>query len=96
MAKAHHAWTTVIVPRAFFRLLYGEGGSFLTSGQNVRPTRLLEAGFEFAVPTVDKLFEGTDHTTVNELDVNRYMGIWHEIARYDHRFERGMIEVTAI
>lgn len=96
MAKANHAWATIVVPRAFFRLLYGEGGSFLTTGQNVRPTRLLEAGFEFAVPTVDKLFEGTDHTTVNELDLNRYMGIWHEIARYDHRFERGMMDVTAI
>lgn len=96
MAKANHAWTTVIIPRPFFHLLYGEGGSFLTTGQNVRPTRLLEAGFQFVVPTVDKLFEGTDHTTVNELDVNRYMGIWHEIARYDHRFERGMMDVTAI
>lgn len=96
LAKANRAWMTVVVPSAFFRLLYGEGGSFLTTGQNVRPSRLLEAGFQFVVPTVDKLLESTDHTTVNDLDVDRYMGIWHEIARYDHRFERGMIDVTVI
>ncbi len=23
------------------------------------------------------------------------MGLWYEIARYDHRFERGLTEVTA-
>ena len=23
------------------------------------------------------------------------MGLWYEIARYDHRFERGLMEVTA-
>ena len=33
--------------------------------------------------------------TVGQLDVRRYMGIWYEIARYDHRFERGMSDVTA-
>lgn len=53
MAKAYGAWMTVILPRAAFRLLYGEAASFLSTGQCVRPTRLLEAGFSFAVPTVD-------------------------------------------
>ena len=33
--------------------------------------------------------------TVGQLDVRRYMGLWYEIARYDHRFERGMSDVTA-
>lgn len=47
MGKAYHAWTTLIVPQAVFRLLYGEAASFLTAGQRVRPTRLLEAGFIF-------------------------------------------------
>lgn len=36
-----------------------------------------------------------DTSTVRELDVERFMGKWHEIARYDHRFERGMTQVTA-
>ena len=95
LAKRHHAWMTAIMPRSFFRLRYGEASAFLTTGPAVHPTRLLESGFEFAVPTVEKLFEETDHTTVDELDIDRYMGIWYEIARYDHRFERGLIDVTA-
>ncbi|WP_455592764.1 TIGR01777 family oxidoreductase [Bacteroides sp.] len=95
MAKAYHAWLTVVMPSSFFRLLYGEASTFMTSGQNVRPTRMLEYGFKFDVPNVEKLFEGTDHSTVDELDLKRYMGTWHEIARFDHRFERGLVDVTA-
>ena len=29
-------------------------------------------------------------TTVDNLDLKRYMGRWYELARYDHRFERNM------
>lgn len=29
-------------------------------------------------------------TTVDNLDIKRYMGRWYELARYDHRFERNM------
>ena len=36
-----------------------------------------------------------DRTTVTSLNVDRYMGRWYEIARYDHRFERGMTHVVA-
>ncbi len=32
---------------------------------------------------------------VENFDVNRYMGTWYEIARFDHRFERGLSHVTA-
>lgn len=32
---------------------------------------------------------------VSGFEIARYMGRWHEIARLDHRFERGMTEVTA-
>ena len=31
-----------------------------------------------------------DRTTVGTLDVERYMGTWFEVARYDHSFERGL------
>ena len=34
-------------------------------------------------------------TTIHQLDINRYMGKWYEIARYENRFERGMTHVTA-
>ncbi|MBQ4813268.1 lipocalin family protein [Pseudoalteromonas luteoviolacea] len=32
---------------------------------------------------------------VKSFDVQRYQGVWYEIARLDHRFERGMDSVTA-
>lgn len=34
-------------------------------------------------------------TPVSGFDVNRYLGEWYEIARLDHRFERGLEKVTA-
>lgn len=36
-----------------------------------------------------------DNTPVSELDLNRYIGKWYEIARFDHRFERGLDNSTA-
>ncbi len=36
-----------------------------------------------------------DYSTVKDLDIERYMGRWYEIARYDHSFERGLVGVTA-
>jgi apolipoprotein D and lipocalin family protein len=32
---------------------------------------------------------------VTGFDVDRYLGTWHEIARLDHSFERGLEQVTA-
>ncbi len=32
---------------------------------------------------------------VTGFEVNRYLGTWHEIARLDHRFERGLDEISA-
>lgn len=34
-------------------------------------------------------------TPVSPFEVERYLGQWHEIARLDHSFERGLSEVTA-
>lgn len=39
--------------------------------------------------------EKMDFSTVKELDLERYMGTWYEIARFDHSFERGLVGVTA-
>jgi len=36
-----------------------------------------------------------DKTVVKELDIERYLGNWYEISRYDHRFESGLVGVTA-
>ncbi len=36
-----------------------------------------------------------DNSTIETLDVARFMGKWYEIARYDHRFEKDMTNVSA-
>ncbi len=39
--------------------------------------------------------EKIDLEPVREFDLERYLGLWHEVARMDHRFERGLTDVTA-
>jgi lipocalin len=50
-----------------------------------------------ALFTSAKIQETTmiDKTVVKELDLQKYLGTWYEIARYNHRFERGLVGVTA-
>lgn len=36
-----------------------------------------------------------NNQTIKELDVERYMGTWYELARFNHRFEKGLVGVTA-
>ncbi|MFI3282083.1 MAG: lipocalin family protein [Rikenellaceae bacterium] len=36
-----------------------------------------------------------DTSTVSEFDIERYMGKWYEIARFDNRYERNLTAVTA-
>ncbi len=48
-------------------------------------------GLESCSKTITPL----DTATVNELDINRYMGMWYEIARFDHCFERNLTGCTA-
>ena len=36
-----------------------------------------------------------NNSPVSKLDLSRYLGTWYEIARFDHRFERGMDNVVA-
>ncbi len=48
---------------------------------------LLPASTAMAMP------EGA--TAVEDFSLERYLGTWYEIARLDHRFERGMTQVTA-
>ena len=35
-----------------------------------------------------------DNTAIDSLDMDRYAGLWYEIARFDHPFERGLVGVT--
>ncbi len=36
-----------------------------------------------------------DNSTVRSLDLERYLGSWYEIARFDHCFERGLTHAKA-
>ena len=36
-----------------------------------------------------------DNAPVAALDLNRYLGEWYEIARFDHSFERGVEQAKA-
>lgn len=36
-----------------------------------------------------------DNSTVTTLDLQRYLGDWYEIARYDHSFEKGLVGCKA-
>jgi apolipoprotein D and lipocalin family protein len=36
-----------------------------------------------------------DVRPVERFDLDRYLGTWYEIARLDHRFERGLTNITA-
>ncbi len=39
--------------------------------------------------------DGQQQTTVSNVDLERYMGRWYELARYDHRFERNLTQCEA-
>ncbi|MFR9495123.1 MAG: lipocalin family protein [Rikenellaceae bacterium] len=39
--------------------------------------------------------QSVNSTAVEELDLSRYLGKWHEVARFDTSFERDLVKVTA-
>ena len=39
--------------------------------------------------------DNIDRRTLPTFSLQRFMGRWYEIARFDHTFERGMSRVTA-
>ena len=39
--------------------------------------------------------DNLNNTPVSTFDLNRYLGTWYELARFDHSFERGMSACTA-
>lgn len=94
--KIYKPWWKIKIPYWILALRYGKAMSFFTTGQRVWPMRLLESGFTFSIPTIASVVKPADHTMSGGLDINSYMGLWYEIARFDHRFERGLSDVTAI
>lgn len=39
--------------------------------------------------------KSVDNSTIASFDLDRYLGKWYEIARYDHSFERDLVGCTA-
>ncbi len=54
LAKALNKKALFIIPPFILKILYGEGAEVLLSSQKVIPKRLIEAGFEFQYPTIEK------------------------------------------
>lgn len=52
-------------------------------------------GWLICTSCMGKVQTEIDTTTVRQLDLQRYMGKWYEIARYNHWFEKGMTHVIA-
>ncbi len=49
-----HRPTVIPLPKFVLRFLFSEGATVLTEGQRVIPERLLENGFTFKYPTIEK------------------------------------------
>jgi apolipoprotein D and lipocalin family protein len=54
---------------------------------------LLISGLSLTGSNIQK--NTVDNSVVKKLDIQKYLGTWYEIARYDHFFERGLMGVTA-
>lgn len=57
--------------------------------------QMIFAAFEAVVLAGCASAPMVDNSVVGAFDLERYLGEWHEIARYDHWFERGMTETKA-
>ena len=56
---------------------------------------LISAIVFFSISCNTKTITMIDKTVVTDFELDRYLGTWYEIARYDHSFERGLVGVTA-
>lgn len=56
---------------------------------------LLFSVFIFLTTSCQSKQNKMDVSTVAQLDLQKYLGTWYEIARFDHKFERNLVGVTA-
>ncbi len=54
LAKSFNKKVPFMIPPFFFKILYGEGAEVLLSSQRVYPKKLIEKGFEFKYPDIEK------------------------------------------
>jgi len=56
---------------------------------------LLFIGFSFYITASSNPPKNRKINIVEDVDLSRYVGIWYEIARFPHRFEKNLVGVTA-
>ena len=56
---------------------------------------ILFSSFIFIGGCQNKKSDKMNIETVKEVNLQRYLGKWYEIARFDHSFERGLVGATA-
>lgn len=61
----------------------------------VRVTLIASVFATVSLCACSRQVEKVDNTPVKELRLSDFLGKWYEIARYDHKFERGLDNVTA-
>lgn len=57
--------------------------------------RLMNAAIAVCLLPLTACSKDFDNSTVTEFDLDRYLGEWYEVARYDHFFEKGMDNTMA-
>lgn len=57
MAKSYGAKLKITIPSFLFYLVLGKRAFFLTTGQRVFPSRMMELGFQFVSPTLKNFFK---------------------------------------
>lgn len=65
----------------------------ITRGRQILKKLLGAVAFSFILASCGEIPQGVE--PVADFDLNQYVGKWYEIARLDHRFERGLEKVTA-
>lgn len=49
----------------------------------------------FVIPCFSRKQKKINIKTVKNIDIKKYMGVWFEIARFPHKFEKDLVGVTA-
>lgn len=57
IAQHYHTYITIPIPRFLFQLVYGEASDFFTKGQCAIPKRLIQSGFNFRTPNINRFLE---------------------------------------
>lgn len=57
LARGYGVLMAIPLPKFLLKLKLGEGASFLSQGQKVLPTKLVNAGFKYTYPTIESLIK---------------------------------------